>query len=103
MAGRLLVSPYRVGVHEMPQYGCCAQGLAMPHRNLDKLERGLREPGYDLAGDSFIDMIAEKNRLKKWVMVPSVLQHIGIRGSSDQGYLKTTWNFSFEKGPWPLG
>ncbi|KAH6898360.1 hypothetical protein B0T10DRAFT_106040 [Thelonectria olida] len=102
MAGRLLVSPYRVGVHEMPQYGCCAQGLAMPYRNLDKLERGLREPGYEMAGDSFIDMVAERNGLKKWVMVPSVLQHIGIRGSSDQGYLKTTWNFSFEKGPWPL-
>lgn len=100
MAGRLLVSPLRGGVHEMPQYGCCAQGLAMPHRNLAVLEQSLREPPHILAGDSFIDMVADRDGLKKWVMVPSVLQHIGIRGSSDQGYLKTTWNFSFERGPW---
>lgn len=100
MAGRLLVNHYQVGVHEMPEYGCCAQGLAMPHRNLAVLEKSLREPPHDLAGDSFIDTVAEREGLKKWVMVPSVLQHVGIRGSSDKGYLKTTWNFSFEKGPW---
>ncbi|KAK7398165.1 hypothetical protein QQX98_012462 [Neonectria punicea] len=100
MAGRLLVSPWRVGVHEMPKYGCCAQGLAMPHRNLAMLEQSLRQPPYKLAGDSFIDMVADREGLKKWAIVPSVLQHIGIRCSSDKGYLKTTWNFSFEKEPW---
>ncbi|KAM0434633.1 hypothetical protein ACHAPT_003732 [Fusarium lateritium] len=99
MAGRLLVDPYRVGVHEMPRYGCCAQGLAMPRRHLEGLEKRLREPPHELAGDSFIDMVADQEGLKKWAMVPSVLQHAGVRGSSEHGgYYKTTWNFSFEKG-----
>ncbi|KAF4982241.1 hypothetical protein FZEAL_2125 [Fusarium zealandicum] len=99
MAGRLLVDPVRAGVHEMPRYGCCAQGLAMPHRHLDKLEQRLREPPHVLAGDSFVDMVAEQEGLRKWAMVPSVLQHVGVRGSSEAGFYKTTWNFSFEKGP----
>ncbi|KAF4463098.1 Alpha-13-mannosyl-glyco 4-beta-N-acetylglucosaminyltransferase C [Fusarium albosuccineum] len=99
MAGRLLVNPYRMGVHEMPRYGCCAQGLAMPHRHLEKLEQRLREPPHELPGDSFVDMVADQEGLKKWAMVPSVLQHVGVRGSSEQGgYYKTTWNFGFEKG-----
>lgn len=100
MAGRLMVSPLQPGVCEMPQYGCCAQGLAIPQRHLEMLETKLREPPYELAGDSFIEAVADQEGLKKWAMVPSVLQHIGIRGSSaDGGYRKTTWNFSFEKRP----
>ncbi|KAI8720702.1 hypothetical protein NCS52_00516100 [Fusarium sp. LHS14.1] len=99
MAGRLLVDPLGVGVHEMPRYGCCAQGLAMPRRHLGTLENQLREPPHHLAGDSFVDMVADQEGLKKWAMVPSVLQHVGVRGSSERGgYYKTTWNFSFEKG-----
>lgn len=99
MAGRLLVDPFGVGVHEMPRYGCCAQGLAMPRRHLGTLENQLREPPHHLPGDSFVDMVADQEGLKKWAMVPSVLQHVGVRGSSERGgYYKTTWNFSFEKG-----
>ncbi|KAJ3468809.1 hypothetical protein MRS44_002874 [Fusarium solani] len=99
MAGRLLVDPFGLGVHEMPRYGCCAQGLAMPRRHLGTLENQLREPPHHLPGDSFVDMVADQEGLKKWAMVPSVLQHVGVRGSSERGgYYKTTWNFSFEKG-----
>lgn len=99
MAGRLMVSPIQVGVYEMSEYGCCAQGLAIPHRHLETLEHSLVEPPHQLAGDQHINMFADMHGLKKWAMTPSVLQHVGIRCSSDKGgYYKTTWNFSFERG-----
>ncbi|KAH6606109.1 glycosyltransferase [Trichoderma cornu-damae] len=98
MAGRLTVSPLPAGVQEMPRYGCCSQGLVIPNRHLNLLGEKLKESPFDLPADSTIEMTADHVELGKWAMVPSVLQHIGARGSSAKGgALKSTWNFSFER------
>ncbi|KAL7797372.1 hypothetical protein V8C37DRAFT_419707 [Trichoderma ceciliae] len=98
MAGRLTVSPLAAGVQEMPRYGCCSQGLVIPNRHLSLLEEKLKESPFDLPADSTIERTAEIFELDKWAIVPSVLQHIGARGSSAKGgATKTTWNFSFER------
>lgn len=101
MAGRLMVNPYPLGVHEMPKYGCCAQGLAFPERHLDTLIDSLKQSTLDMvniAGDSCVDSIAERLSLRKLAIVPSVFQHIGRRTSSAVGARsKNSWNFSFER------
>jgi hypothetical protein len=98
MAGRLLVNNYRPGLREMPRYGCCAQGLAFPYRHLETIKSHLIQPPYILPGDSLIESVADNLGLKKLGLVPSVLQHVGRRGSSAAGGIaKATWNFSFEK------
>ncbi|KAF4342086.1 alpha-1 3-mannosyl-glyco 4-beta-n-acetylglucosaminyltransferase C [Fusarium beomiforme] len=98
LAGRLAVDPYPTGVHEMPNYGCCAQGLVIPQQHLDALGTALRTASDAVAGDSLIESFADANKLKKYALTPSVLQHAGMRGSSDVGGIrKATWNFSFEK------
>jgi hypothetical protein len=98
MAGRVLVNGYSAGVQEMPKYGCCAQGLAFPRRHLAGMITELRQQSFDKAGDSFLEWLADKSGMTKYAMVPPVLQHVGVRGSSlASGIRKTTWNFSFEK------
>ncbi|KAF4456705.1 Alpha-1,3-mannosyl-glycoprotein 4-beta-N-acetylglucosaminyltransferase C [Fusarium austroafricanum] len=97
LAGRLTVDPFPTGVHEMPNYGCCAQGLVIPHQHLGALESALHTASDAIAGDSLIESFADMRGLKKYAITPSVLQHVGIRGSSDHGSRKATWNFSFEK------
>ncbi|WP_206208898.1 aldehyde dehydrogenase family protein, partial [Vogesella mureinivorans] len=49
LAGRLAVNPYPTGVHDMPNYGCCAQGRRMygetiPAPSQDKRLLTFREP-----------------------------------------------------------
>ncbi|TFB07513.1 hypothetical protein CCMA1212_000227 [Trichoderma ghanense] len=98
MAGRLTVSPLATGVLEMPRYGCCSQGLVIPNRHLVLLKERLLESPFDLPADSTIEKTADDLGLGKWAVVPSVLQHIGARGSSAKGgAIKSTWNFSFER------
>ncbi|KAM0248120.1 hypothetical protein ACHAQJ_009590 [Trichoderma viride] len=98
MAGRLTISPLPTGVQEMPRYGCCSQGLVIPNRHLNMLEEKLKESPFDLPADSTIEKIADNLELDKWAIVPTVLQHIGARGSSARGgAMKSTWNFSFER------
>lgn len=98
LAGRLAVNPYPTGVHEMPNYGCCAQGLVIPRQHLDTLGAALSTASDAVAGDSLIEYFADSHHLKKYAITPSVLQHVGRMGSSDVGGTrKVTWNFSFEK------
>jgi hypothetical protein len=98
MAGRLLVNPYGSGLQEMPDYGCCAQGLAFPSRHLAVLKNRLTSPPFDLAGDSLVESVADGMNFKKLALVPSLLQHVGVRGTSAPGGApKQTWNFGFEK------
>ncbi|KAI1015437.1 hypothetical protein LB504_011116 [Fusarium proliferatum] len=98
LAGRLAVNPYPTGVHEMPNYGCCAQGLVIPRQHLDELGAALNTASDAVAGDSLIESFADSHHLKKYAITPSVLQHAGRMGSSDVGGTrKITWNFSFEK------
>ncbi|KAJ4005420.1 hypothetical protein NW752_002254 [Fusarium irregulare] len=98
LAGRLMVDPYIEGIREMQNYGCCAQGLVIPTQHLPALEESLYTASEDIAGDSLIEKFADKHYLKKYAIVPSVLQHVGIKGSSDDtASKKGTWNFSFER------
>ncbi|KAF5679156.1 hypothetical protein FHETE_897 [Fusarium heterosporum] len=98
LAGRLTVAPLPTGVHEMANYGCCAQGLVIPQQHLEGLKSNLETAPDIVAGDSFIEEYADQNQLKKYAITPSILQHVGIQGSSDtKGTKKLTWNFSFER------
>ncbi|KEY64568.1 hypothetical protein S7711_03632 [Stachybotrys chartarum IBT 7711] len=98
MAGRLLVNGYRPGLQEMANYGCCGQGLVFPARHLAMLEERFLQPPFEIAGDALVEEIAAEDDMRKLALVPSVLQHVGIRGSSAPGgKVRTTWNFSFEK------
>ncbi|KAF4502596.1 Alpha-1,3-mannosyl-glyco 4-beta-N-acetylglucosaminyltransferase C [Fusarium agapanthi] len=98
LAGRLAVNPYPTGIHEMPNYGCCAQGLVIPRQHLDELGAALTTASDAIAGDSLIEYFADSRHLRKYAITPSVLQHVGRMGSSDVGGTrKVTWNFSFEK------
>ncbi|KAL6857542.1 hypothetical protein ACO1O0_004981 [Amphichorda felina] len=84
-------------VREMPQYGCCAQGLVFPNRHLEGLQNLLREPPYRYPADMVIDGYGDERGLTKWALDPSVLQHVGINDSSDRGKRVEVWNFSFER------
>lgn len=85
-------------VREMPQYGCCAQGLVMPSRHLEGLQTLLREPPYRFPVDMVMDAYADERGLAKWALDPSVIQHVGMAASSDRGKRVEVWNFSFERG-----
>jgi hypothetical protein len=100
LAGRLSMQPFPSGVREMPAYGCCSQGLVFPRHQLDPLIQRLRSPALkEHYPDQIIEAVAGE-RLAKWALVPSVLQHVGRKGSSTAlpGSVKQTWNFQFELG-----
>ncbi|KND91675.1 hypothetical protein TOPH_03857 [Tolypocladium ophioglossoides CBS 100239] len=99
---RLVPPPLRgaaAGVREMPNYGCCAQGLVFPERHLEGLQALLRNPPFAFAGDQILEDYARDRGLAKWALDPSVLQHSGRRESSRlSGPRKAdVWNFSFER------
>ena len=103
MAGKLSMRPLPPGVHEMPNYGCCAQGMVFSSpvaaRVVDKLRQ--KEVG-------FVDMILEawanEEKLTRFAVVPSLLQHIGGHSSKGDDFApaqpmsvaKTIFNFGFE-------
>lgn len=103
MAGKLSMHPLPPGVHEMPNYGCCAQGMVFPSpvaaRVVDKLRQ--KEVG-------FVDMILEawanEEKLTRFAVVPSLLQHIGGHSSKGDDFApaqpmsvaETIFNFDFE-------
>ncbi|KAL8806419.1 MAG: hypothetical protein Q9182_001334 [Xanthomendoza sp. 2 TL-2023] len=85
LAGKLSMRPLPPGVHEMPNYGCCAQGLvfspAAAARAVDQLKE--TELG-------FVDMIleawADAENLARFAVVPSLLQHVGGRSSKGDDF-----------------
>lgn len=85
------------GVREMPQYGCCAQGLLFPKRQLDGVFELMRYPPYDFPGDMILEGYAGDKGLKKWALDPSVFQHVGFKESSEGPRKAEVWNFSFER------
>ncbi|PHH90327.1 hypothetical protein CDD83_3963 [Cordyceps sp. RAO-2017] len=101
VAGRVSLhrlSPFPLsGVREMPNYGCCAQGLVFPRRHLAGLQDLLRNPPFAFAGDQILEDYARDHGLAKWALDPSVLQHAGRRQSSDGPRTADVWNFSFER------
>lgn len=101
MAGRISLhrlNPFTGrGVRQMPNYGCCAQGLVFPERHLDGFQSLLRNPPFAFAGDQILEDYARDHGLMKWALDPSVLQHTGRRESSDGPRKADVWNFSFER------
>ncbi|EGX94108.1 hypothetical protein CCM_02379 [Cordyceps militaris CM01] len=85
------------GIREMPRYGCCAQGLVIPKRHLPIFHSLLRDPPYDFPGDMMLEGHADQNDLAKWALEPSVMQHVGLKQSSEGTRLAEVWNFSFER------
>ncbi|KAL8951776.1 MAG: hypothetical protein Q9222_002267 [Ikaeria aurantiellina] len=82
MAGRLSMRPMDPGVREMPNFGCCAQGLVFSLTSAAQALAKLNEKGF-----GFVDMILEEwaneERLTRFATIPSLLQHIG--GHSSKG------------------
>ncbi|KAK3681367.1 hypothetical protein B0T22DRAFT_473268 [Podospora appendiculata] len=106
LAGRLSVNRLNplsavfangAGVREMPRYGCCAQGLVFPQRQLEGFQALLRDPPYHFAGDQILEGYADDKGLVKWALEPSVFQHVGLKESSDGPRRAEVWNFGFER------
>jgi hypothetical protein len=85
------------GAREMPHYGCCAQGLILPHRHLEGFQALLRDPPYEFPGDMILEGYAEDRGLVKWALEPSVFQHVGFKESSEGVRITNVWNFGFER------
>ncbi|KAL9591574.1 MAG: hypothetical protein Q9179_007585 [Wetmoreana sp. 5 TL-2023] len=103
MAGRLSMRPMVPGLHEMPNFGCCAQGLVFSSEVAVRVVGKLRERGL-----GFVDMILEewanKENLTRFAVIPSVLQHVGRHSSKGDDFgIAEPWsaaerifNFAFE-------
>ncbi|KAM3501814.1 hypothetical protein MY10362_005273 [Beauveria mimosiformis] len=85
------------GIREMPRYGCCAQGLVIPKRHLPSFLSLLQDAPFDFPGDMMLEGHADQNKLAKWALEPSVMQHVGLKQSSEGNRLAEVWNFSFER------
>ncbi|CEJ80677.1 hypothetical protein VHEMI00848 [[Torrubiella] hemipterigena] len=88
------------GIREMPRYGCCAQGLVFPLRQLPGFHHLLTTPPFDFPGDMILEGWAGNHDYSKWALDPSVLQHVGLKQSSEGPRLAEIWNFSFERRPY---
>ncbi len=105
LAGRVSMQPLTPGVHEMPRFGCCAQGFVFSREMAPKVVERLtvKEAGYV---DMLVEQWANEEDLVRWAVVPSLLQHIGGHSSKgdDMGpgskhnrpVAEKIWNFGFE-------
>ncbi|KAL8849053.1 MAG: hypothetical protein Q9221_005952 [Calogaya cf. arnoldii] len=102
-AGKLSMRPLPPGVHEMPNYGCCAQGMVFSSPGAARVVNKLKEKE-----SGFVDMILEEwanqEKLTRFAVVPSLLQHIGGHSSKGDDFApaqpmsvaETIFNFGFE-------
>lgn len=105
LAGRLSMQPLSPGVFQMPKFGCCAQGLVFSHRMAPKVIARLTERRTGFV-DEIIEAWANEAKLVRWVVIPSLLQHIGGHSSKgddfgskskyDRSVAEKIWNFGFE-------
>lgn len=104
-AGKLSMLPFHPGVHQMPKFGCCAQGLVFSSTSALKTINHLREVGAGFV-DELIEAWANEMGYVRWVVMPSLLQHIGGHSSKgddlgdkakwDRSVAEKIWNFGFE-------
>lgn len=106
MAGRLSMQPSLPGLYQMPEFGCCAQGLVYSHNMASKVITRLSQvrEGYV---DQIVEAWANEANLVRWVTIPSLLQHVGAlsskgddRGSAaryGRSVAEKIWSFSFEE------
>ncbi|KAL2221396.1 hypothetical protein M432DRAFT_543321 [Thermoascus aurantiacus ATCC 26904] len=105
-AGRVTMLPIPAGVHDMPRFGCCSQGLVFPRSRVPDLVAWFesRRIGYV---DTLTEEYADRNGEIRWALTPSVLQHVGRKSSKaddfttrpDRYHLSVAerlWNFAFE-------
>lgn len=105
LAGRLSMQPLSPGVYQMPKFGCCAQGFVFSHRMAPKVIARLAQKREGFV-DEIIEAWANEADLVRWVVVPSLLQHIGGHSSKgddfdskakyDRSVAERVWNFGFE-------
>ncbi|KAL8788630.1 MAG: hypothetical protein Q9213_001558 [Squamulea squamosa] len=103
MAGRLSMRPLPPGVHEMPNFGCCAQGMVFSSTVATRVVAKLKEKEL-----GFVDMILEEwaneEKLTRFAVIPSLLQHIGGHSSKGDDFApaqpmsvaERIFNFGFE-------
>lgn len=104
-AGRISMQPFQPGVYQMPRFGCCAQGLIFSNRMAPKVVARLSQKREGFV-DQIIESWANEAGLVRWVVVPSLLQHIGAHSSKgddfggeakyDRSVAQKIWNFGFE-------
>ena len=105
LAGRLSMQPLSPGVYQMPKFGCCAQGLVFSDRMAPKVIGRLAQIREGFV-DEIIEAWANEAGLIRWVLIPSLLQHIGGHSSKgddfgskskhDRSVAEKIWNFGFE-------
>ncbi|KAL8763579.1 MAG: hypothetical protein Q9184_000652 [Pyrenodesmia sp. 2 TL-2023] len=87
----------------MNRFGYCSQGFMFPRSIvLPLVERTKKAMDEDYYVDMLLERWADAEDLRRYVLVPSLLQHVGRKSSKGWGYdqsASTTWNFGFEDHP----
>lgn len=95
-----LSHPFPAGVQQMNNYGCCGQGFVFPRRLIPMLRKRIDErvEGYI---DMLMERVAAMYGLQRWAVVPSVLQHIGVKSSKGDAIADSRanmiWSYAFER------
>ncbi|KAI1391749.1 uncharacterized protein F4822DRAFT_104532 [Hypoxylon trugodes] len=86
-AGRNCMLPITPGVHLMHQYGCCAQGLVFPQRQVVNHLLPLYRDTQDnhAAVDTFLEDWANSHDSLRWAVTPVLIQHVGGKSSHGAG------------------
>lgn len=97
--------PMPAGVHAMPKFGCCSQGLVFPQARIGDLVSW-----YESKRVGYVDMLtesyADENNETRWALTPCVLQHVGSKSSKMNlpgkhrrrlSVSESIWNFMFEE------
>ncbi|MCJ1435430.1 hypothetical protein MMC27_004803 [Xylographa pallens] len=98
-AGKISMQPLTPGVHRMDNFGCCSQGFIFARHTVPLVINRIQHHTMDYI-DMLMEAVADGEGLARWVVVPSLLQHIG--GQSSKGdeiadsRAKMIWNFGFE-------
>ena len=105
LAGKLSVHPLAPGIHEMPNFGCCGQGFVFARRTVPLVVQHLSEKKVGFV-DMLLEQWADEAGLARWVVVPSLLQHVGSTSSKGDDFggnakhhrsvAEKIWNFGFE-------
>ncbi len=85
MVGRVTMQPFIAGVHETNCSGCCSQGFIFPRAIISQLVERTKKA---IDEDYYIDMLqvrlADVKHSERFVLIPSLLQHVG--GKSSKGW-----------------
>jgi hypothetical protein len=98
-AGGVTMQPPAPGVRRMDNFGCCSQGFIYARRTVPLAIEAIHGRAMEYM-DMLMEATAASNKMTKWAVYPSLLQHIG--GESSKGdavsdlRAKMIWNFAFE-------